>query len=150
MNRRAIVFAILIFVSGGLLIGTPAVSAGILKAKAPDGWTGFTTTLKKAKLKHYTGFAAGALSVKVMGKKEINTTSNATIYSNLTAADSTAALKLCKRVAAIAKRTKNLTVAFNVVAENIPTTGRYDAQIDGPSTETPLAAMSTTYQCTTI
>ncbi len=150
MNRSAIVFAVLIFVSGGLLIGTPAASAGILGAKAPNGWTGFTTTLKKAKLKHYTGFAAGSLSIKVMGKKEINTTSNATIYSNLTAADSTAALKLCKRVAAIAKRTKNLTIAFNVVAENIPTSDGYDVQLNVPNTATPLAAMSTTYKCTTI
>lgn len=149
-QRKAVIFSALFLFGAGLLISTTAVSAQVLTAKPPEGWSGFTAALKKAKLKHYTGFAAGNLSIKVSGKKETSSTTDATIYSNLTENDSAAALKLCRQVAIIARRTKNLTIAFSLVAENIPTTGGYDAQTDGATAAVALAAMATDYQCTAV
>ena len=139
-----------IFVMGGLIALTIAVAPlADAATKKPVGWEGFTKAVKKSKFKHYTGFSAGTITIKVSGKKETATTETAVIYSNLGVSDQTAAVKLCQQVAKIAKKTKNLTIAFTVQGQPVTKspTGGIDLQVTGDPDAVSLARMTTDYRC---
>ena len=144
-NRRRFIFVL----SGMLALTLLAIAPAGATTKNPVGWEGFTKAVKKSKFKHYTGFSAGTITIKVSGKKETATTETAVIYSNLGVSDQVAAVKLCQQVAKIAKKTKNLTIAFTVQGQPVTKspTGGIDLQVTGDPDAVSLARMTTDYQC---
>ena len=108
--RRSLALALGAMLAALLLTMLPADAA----AQRPQGWDGFAKTVKRSRFKHYTGYAAGTLSVKFTSGKETDTTTDAMIYSDLSAGDTAAAMKLCKQVAGVAKRTTGLTIALTI------------------------------------
>ncbi len=144
-NRRRFIFVL----SGMLALTFLTAPLAEATTKNPGGWEGFTKVVKKSKFKHYTGFSSGTITIKVNGKKETATTETAIIYSNLGVSDQSAAVKLCQQVAKIAKKTKNLNVAFTVQGQPVTKspTGGIDLQVTGDPDAVSLARMTTDYQC---